>query len=254
MQWNIPLYDDKVLWVVPGSHRRINTEEEDRQLLANPRVPLPGGIPVALNAGDGVVYILPIMHWGSNYSATLRRTIHGGYSNHTLYRDMSFMQYLSPASRAMFERWDRRSKQMQDETETTLRAAMAKDATAYREGLKRLHPGSGEKGMLLTTVFLSKAVYHIRVLKHPELAGVPDDLRRRGAASHAGTLNWGPPFADRFSIEEADALWERFQVVDARLQAEKAHFAPGFQSGPMRYFFNEMPADLTVESFVAGWR
>ena len=27
-QWNIPLYDDNVLWVVPGSFRRPNTEEE----------------------------------------------------------------------------------------------------------------------------------------------------------------------------------------------------------------------------------
>ena len=30
VQWNIPLYDDNVLWVVPGSHRRANTEEEER--------------------------------------------------------------------------------------------------------------------------------------------------------------------------------------------------------------------------------
>ena len=30
VQWNIPLYDDDVLWVVPGSHNRFNTEQEDR--------------------------------------------------------------------------------------------------------------------------------------------------------------------------------------------------------------------------------
>ena len=29
VQWNISLYDDSVLWVVPGSHLRINTEEEN---------------------------------------------------------------------------------------------------------------------------------------------------------------------------------------------------------------------------------
>ena len=28
MQWNIPLYDDSVFWIVPGSHTRINTEAE----------------------------------------------------------------------------------------------------------------------------------------------------------------------------------------------------------------------------------
>ena len=26
VQWNIPLYDDSVFWVVPGSHTRINSE------------------------------------------------------------------------------------------------------------------------------------------------------------------------------------------------------------------------------------
>ena len=33
VQWNIPLYDDDVLWVVPGSHRRLNTAQENRELL-----------------------------------------------------------------------------------------------------------------------------------------------------------------------------------------------------------------------------
>ena len=36
-QWNVPLYDDNVLWIVPGSHRRLNTPEEDAALRAAPR-------------------------------------------------------------------------------------------------------------------------------------------------------------------------------------------------------------------------
>ena len=28
VQWNIALYDDDVLWIVPGSHRRRNTDAE----------------------------------------------------------------------------------------------------------------------------------------------------------------------------------------------------------------------------------
>ena len=65
LQWNIPLYDDNVLWVVPNSHRRGNTSEENRCLAQNPREPLPGGVQVELNAGDGVVYTNTILHWGS---------------------------------------------------------------------------------------------------------------------------------------------------------------------------------------------
>ena len=78
LQWNIPLYDDDVFWVVPGSHRRLNTDAENRQLLDNPRVPLTNSIPLELKAGDGVVYSNFLPHWGRNYSTKLRRTLHGG--------------------------------------------------------------------------------------------------------------------------------------------------------------------------------
>ena len=138
-----PLYDDNVLWVVPGSFRRPNTEAENRQLRENPRMPLPGGIPVELNAGDGVVYINLNHHWGSNYSAGLRRTIHGGYRsvggplypynpqscNWDLDRDMSFNQYLSPAARQTFARlgpgyWRKNGNLV----EATLRTVLDRDA------------------------------------------------------------------------------------------------------------------------------
>ena len=58
----------------------LNTETEDRELLADPHKPLTGGIPVELKAGDGVVYVNYLLHWGSNYSTRIRRTIHGGHS------------------------------------------------------------------------------------------------------------------------------------------------------------------------------
>ena len=95
VQWNIPLYDDDVLWVVPRSHIRRNTEEENRQLTKNNRVPLASGVQTHLNAGDGVAYILPILHWGSNYSTKLRRTIHGGFSDFSHYPDLSYLEHLS---------------------------------------------------------------------------------------------------------------------------------------------------------------
>ena len=79
IQWNVPLYDDDVLWVVPGSHLRPETEEETRQLLKDPRVPLPGAQQVELKAGDAVVYTNILLHWGSIYTAKLRRTVHFSY-------------------------------------------------------------------------------------------------------------------------------------------------------------------------------
>ena len=143
VQWNIPLYDDSVLWVVPGSHIRINTEEENRQLLADPRVPLPGSVQTHLNGGDGVVYITPILHWGSNYSAKLRRTIHGGFCNFTKYEDLSYTRNLSAEAQATLERWDERSKRMQAHTESALRAVIEKRQFCLPRCLERDTSGQG---------------------------------------------------------------------------------------------------------------
>ena len=253
VQWNIPLYDDSVLWVVPGSHRRINTDEENRQLLADPRVPLPGAVQTHLNGGDGVVYITPILHWGSNYSAKLRRTIHGGFCNFTKYEDLSYTKHLSTEAQATLKRWDTRSEQMQDHTESALRAVIEKSGSAYHAALEEIHPGRGEKGKMLTTIFLCKAAFFINLHRNPDLEDGPEDLRRRGTSAHPTTLNWGPEFADRFTAQEADALWKRFKPLDAKLQRDEEHFFPGFQSGPMHYCFNETPADFGVTEFIASW-
>ena len=263
LQWNIALYDDDVLWVIPGSHHRMNTEEEDRLMLANPRAPLPGGVAAELKAGDGVVYVSPgILHWGSNYSSKLRRTIHGTYAIFTCYQDLSYTRHLSGAAQATFERWVDRSQSMQNLTESALRAAMRKDAAAYQENLKKLQPGIGENGQLLLTIFLSKAAHLINILKCADfgagssdrrLEDVPPGLRPWLTRAHPNSLNWGPQFAERFSQEESQVLWERFETLDARLQADEENFAPGLLSEAMRYHFNELPADLDMESFFAGW-
>jgi ectoine hydroxylase-related dioxygenase (phytanoyl-CoA dioxygenase family) len=253
LQWNIPLYDDDVLWVVPGSHRRVNTDEENRQLLENPRVPLPGGVPVELNAGDGVVYINYILHWGSNYSAKLRRTLHGGHTIFPYFPDLKFTEHLSPWARETFADFARRSGQMQDSTEDALRAALDKDADTYRAAVEALQPGIGQNGKLGLSIYLAKAAYHIHILKQPDFDALPPDVRRRASSPHSITINWGPQFADRFSDVEAESLWERFEPLDAKLHADEEHFVPGFQSGPMRHFFNEMPDNYGVEDFIAGW-
>jgi hypothetical protein len=183
----------------------------------------------------------------------MRRTIHGGFSNYTLYPDLNFIHRLSSTIRTTFERWAGRSAQMQDATASALKAVIRKDGPAYHASLEKLHPGRGEKGKRLTTVFLCKAAQAIYLQKNPDCPGVPDDLRRRLAGAHSITLNWGPEFAGRFSKEEAETLWNRFKPLDARLMADDTHFSPGFQSGPMRYHFNEMPAHFEVKEFIAGW-
>lgn len=254
VQWNLCLYDDPVLWVIPGSHARLNTARENELLRSDTRTPFPGAVQTHLSAGDGVVYIMPILHWGSNYSAKMRRTIHGGFSTFTQYETRSYVKHLSASAQATFERWTQSSEQMITHTESVLRAAIEKNATAYHAGLENLHPGRGEKGKMLSMVFLSKVATRVYALKHPDLDS-PEGINAYNSAimSHPTTLQWGMSLADRFSPGEAESLRDRFKPVDARVQSDVEHSSPGWESRPSRYHFNEMPRDFDVEDFIAGW-
>ena len=251
VQWNLPLYDDSVLWVVPGSHVRFNTEAENAALNADASTPLPGAIQTHLAAGDGAAYILPLMHWGSRYNANMRRTIHGGFSEFSHYEDLSYLEHLSPASQASFNRWNERSERTIDLIEGALRAVINSDGPAHMAALDRLHPNRGEKGRLLSTIFLSKSAKRIHHLKSPHFDRLPQQERMWATQIHPMTLQWGKPLAARFTEQEADILWTRFKFVDDLLQAGEDQWTPGFQGEETRYYFDQVPAELSVDAFVA---
>ena len=253
VQWNLCLYDDEVLWVIPGSHTRLNTARENELLRTNRHIPFPGSVQTHLNAGDGVAYILPILHWGSNYSTKMRRTIHGGFSTFTQYENQSYMKHLSTSAQATFDRWIQRSDQMITHTESILRATIKKDAAAYHAALEKLHPGRGERGKMLSTVYLSKIAKRVYDCKHSDFENLSQETRSSMIRSHPITLQWGLPLADRFSFEEARTLWDRFKPVDVRIQSDVENAAPGYENRPSRYHFNEMPTDFSVEDFTASW-
>ncbi len=141
---------------------------------------------------------------------------------------------------------------MRQHTESALKAVIAGDG-AYKEALDRLHPNRGEKGRILSTVFLCKAALSIRLTKEPPFPEIPEDLDRRIRGPHPITLNWGSAFGDRFTASEADTLWERFGPLDALLRTGEEQFVPGFQSGPMIYHFNDMPSNYATSDFIASW-
>ena len=244
IQWNIPLYDDDVLWVVPGSHRRPNTGPEDRQLLEDPKLPLPNSVPVELKAGDGVAYTNTILHWGSNYNTKLRRTIHLGYRPfgglvypHVphFYWDLDFTKHLSLSIRKMFERFETVFHQECHCVVSVFKAIINKDADAFRVGLAALHPGENRR--IVCVILLSKLAYKMRF----------------EPTSYGGDLKRYKQIAQYFSSEELEALWARFVPLDAKLQLDTEQYVPGFQSGPMKYCFYEMPSNFDVEDFIASW-
>lgn len=251
VQWNLPLYDDNVLWVVPGSHARLNTAEENAAMTEDARAPLPGSVQTHLAAGDGVAYILPLLHWGSRYNARMRRTIHGGFSEYTTFKDLPYLEHLSPASQESFQRWNKRSQRNLDLIEDALRAALSGQGSAYKAALQRLHPGRGENGRLLSTIFLSKSAKRIHHLKSPNFDTLPQQERLWAESIHPTTLQWGRPLANRFTQKEAGKLWASFKFVDDLLQADEDQWAPGFQGEETRYYFDQVPAELSVEAFVA---
>lgn len=255
MQWNIPLYDDSVFWIVPGSHTRINTEAENRSLLENARVPIPGGEQVELRAGDVLVYVNYLIHWGSRYmSEPKRRTLHGGHTIYPHWEDLDFTRHLSSEARGWFELWAARTASLKDETERALRAVLDRDGDSYLDALEALRPGAGAATKLQLTIWLCKAAMHIHNLKRPDYASLPAEFRRRAEYSHGISLNWGPAFAERFTKPEADAIWQRFGALEDHLLAPDGEdFMPGYQSGPIPYSLERMHAGITVNEFIASW-
>lgn len=249
LQWNIALYDDDVFWVVPRSHKRPNTEAEDKQLAAVPHAyanrqtptpgirhtPLPESVCVDLKAGDAVVYTNMLLHWGSNYSAKLRRCIHMGYRgfgapmfyHQGFDRDVRFTRYLSSESRALYQRLISCYDQECDAMEAVFRAILDKNEEDFRMNLTILHPG--ESWRFVCLIHLCKYVQRMQ----------------NGGDSE---------FSPRFTGEEIGALWLLFRPLDDALQDENPVMKPGFQiPGPTRYGCNELPEQFGINEFIASW-
>lgn len=81
-QFNLALTEDSCLIVVPGSHKRVRTEEERAKTLDDSRKEhISGQISVELHPGDVVFYNNNILH-RAQYSAKQERlTLHGSYGH-----------------------------------------------------------------------------------------------------------------------------------------------------------------------------
>ncbi|KAI1881108.1 hypothetical protein JX265_001348 [Neoarthrinium moseri] len=92
-QWNLALYDDDSLVVVPGSHARARTETERN---ADPfEKELPGQLVVHLEAGDVAFYNNNIVHRGVYSSQKERMSLHGsvGHAGGSKLRARNVLQH-----------------------------------------------------------------------------------------------------------------------------------------------------------------
>jgi hypothetical protein len=250
LQWNIALYEDSVFWIVPRSHLRTNTDEENRQLADDPRSPLPGGIPVELGPGDGVVYTYLLLHWGSNYTRKLRRTIHPGYrpfgfaslpNVHWRHWEPGFFQYLSPEARRQLEKWDALFLNEMDQFAGIFRALIERDAGEFLSRLEHLHPSPHARSV--TLAMLNQVSLKLHRLKH---TGAPASA----VWGNGRDMTW---LGSHFTADETELIRQRFAALDARLRLPEPVENPSFQRSNSAYLANQMPEDLTVEGFVASW-
>lgn len=121
VQINLPLVDESALWIVPGSHNRPNTAEENVTFSGSKHyapvgAEMPGSMPVALKAGQAVIYNNSLIHRGHTEAMKVpRRTLHMGYHSaaypptwhfYLLNGDLLTKEYLktlSPTMKSMME-------------------------------------------------------------------------------------------------------------------------------------------------------
>ena len=285
IQWNIPLYDDDVLQVVPNSHFCAADPEQDASLRSNGLGSsgrgafagmLPRAIPVALKAGDGVAYINQLIHRASHYRGNSspdeyghshRRTLHGGYFAAAGYPwTTPFLPHLTPASQAAFTRWSLRHNANLAQQEATLRAVIDGSPQDYRRQLKGAVAGhSGPAGCRHSAILLSKAARRLFFYQHPELDR--NTQQQPGTPGGEWTDHFDaralqdPALWPRFTRAEAGVLWARMRHIDAAMQAPEPggsdwpdgslNWAPAFQGGPTTYRFHGCP---DVAQFQPGGR
>ena len=256
-QWNIALYDEAILNVVPGSHHRLTSEVESRQLNAEGGTitPLGGCVPVVLKAGDGVVYNNMLLHWGSTYNRVKRHTLHFGYRSfgyilpHQSGTSLSIdlCQLLDPERGRLLARSLDLYRAEYALFEEVFRAVTASDRTGLQAGLERLHPGT--EGRLCTLILLARLADALEQRRRG-----PDTAHPSGSPASSVTITeqLQEQLLAQFSQEQLDRLWERFGRLDSLLQSGDTTHVRGFLGKPTEYYFETLSADVTLKAGISA--
>ena len=238
ISWNIPLYDDSLFGILPGSHLAPVSPELAQMLDAEPGKTVPGAVQLDVRAGDGVAKITPVMHWASCYSnAPLRRTIHGNYNLGNTQGQQTradWMPLLRDEHRRYFAQHEQRSALQLRDQEAALRCVLGADEGGFRAALGRLIEGGGEATRDLLGILLHKTARQICALHHPQFFVGPgletaEAEQARAQGVHPPLMQPGWALAERFTAEEAERLWACFGNLDAALQDPEEAFARGLR-------------------------
>ena len=258
VQWNIALYQEAILHVVPGSHRRLTSESKRAELVApgGTTTALSGDIAVEFGVGDGVFYNNSLLHWGSCYSTNKRRTVHLGYrsfgNTFPHQRDTTLRERgldLLPEGSAAYRRLARTIELFREEAAVLLdlyRAVLAGDQSRLERQIAHLHPA--EEARLSCLIQVRIALRHLRELAASDGApGSGSDVD----ADESLSARLQAELLASLSAQELDQLWRRFGPLDAVLQGSDETHVQGFLGPPSAYYFERLPAEVTIERAMA---
>ena len=106
---------------------------------------------------------------------------------------------------------------------------------------------------MVAVVFLSKLADKVHKLKDPEVNKLSIEERIGAISAHRLNFHLYEDFADHFSAEAAEDIWQRFSTLYEKIEAEIAQSVSDRTSRVMRYQLTDMPANFEVEDFIQSW-
>jgi len=135
--------------------------------------------------------------------------------------------------------------------ESIFRAVAAKEWDIFLKGICALHPG--EKGRMVCLVLLSKLVDKVRTLKQPEVQQMSVEERVSAISEHRLNFYLFEDFAQRFTVDEANLIWQRFSTLYDLIRKETNRAVSDFSSRVERCQLTNMPANFDLPDFIQSW-
>ena len=260
VQWNIALYDDDVLWIVPGSHCRLNTAQENRELLEDRRAPLSNGMQVKLKAATASCTSTP-----SCTGPATTAPGSGASSISPTGRSAGSCIPTACASRgslALSGTCRPKRRPRSSGSASWLNARMIGSSPSSARSWTRMRTHSATTWPCCIPVrpgawsvwSCCRSWRPTSVRSSVRKSPVSRNLQRAAAVGELSfSISNIDALADRFTAAETELLERRYAPLVARLHTETEQFVPGFQSGPTRHRFEHMPPGFEVDDFIASW-
>ena len=106
---------------------------------------------------------------------------------------------------------------------------------------------------MVCLVFLSKSLDKVRTLKQHEVQQMSVEERVSAISEHRLNFYLFEDFAQRFTVDEANLIWQRFSTLYDRIQKETDRAVSYLSSRMERYQLTEMPANFDLSDFIQSW-